>query len=89
MERYWRDCCDALRNDPPTEQMTSQVISFVEKETQFRKEAYHLALDRLAAEPSDMRWKVLSLELGRLYYAVGVLTARHEVAIKNDIEARL
>ncbi|MBW4535640.1 MAG: hypothetical protein KME09_17015 [Pleurocapsa minor HA4230-MV1] len=56
------------------------------------KSFYDIALNNLEKNPSQSKARRLALETGRLYFGwglLGIVSAQNEIAIQNDINARL
>ncbi len=53
---------------------------------------YDIALKNLEDNPTQSKARQLALETGRLYFGwvlLGIVSAKNEIAIQNDINARL
>ena len=56
------------------------------------KSFYEIALKNLEDNPTQSKAKQLALETGRLYFGwglLGIVSAKNEIAVQNDINARL
>lgn len=81
-EELWEDIKSFLNSLLGSRIMTSRPI----------KSFYDIALKNLEDNPTQSKARQLALETGRLYFGwglLGIVSAKNEIAIQNDINARL